>query len=87
MYTGSWEISTIPTQNIPISDRINVGMYKNSSGILQAIPTGGNNRITSEVVNKSYPVSDSTTVYGNGTPNPAVVYCLDDGPVELAQKK
>ena len=87
-YTGAWEISVVPTEHIPIIDRVNVGMYKNADGVLQAIPTGGTNRITVSPVNKpGYPVSDSTTVYGNGTTNPAVLYCLDDGPVELAQKK
>ena len=87
-YTGAWEISVVPTEHIPIIDRVNVGMYKDAAGVLQAIPTGGKNRITvSEVDKPGYPVSDSTTVYGNGTTNPAVLYCLDDGPVELAQKK
>lgn len=88
MFTGNWEISTVPTTGIPIIDRVNVGVHKDSDGKLIAIPTGGTNRKTVSAVNKSsYPVSDSTTVYGNGTTNPAVVYCLDDGPVELAQKK
>ena len=88
MFTGNWEISTIPTTGIPIIDRVNVGVHKDSDGKLIAIPKGGTNRKTVSAVNKSsYPVSDSTTVYGNGTTNPAVVYCLDDGPVELAQKK
>lgn len=87
-FTGAWEISVIPTQSIPIIDRVNVGMYKDANGVLGVIPTGGENRISvSEVKKPGYPVSDSTTVYGNGTTNPAVVYCLDDGPVELAQKK
>ncbi len=90
-FTGAWEISIIPTQSIPIIDRVNVGMYKDTDGVLQAIPKKANNatdRISVSTVSKpGYPVSDSTTVYGNGTTNPAVVYCLDDGPVELAQKK
>lgn len=87
-FTGAWEISVIPTQSIPIIDRVNVGMYKDANGVLGVIPTGGDNRISVSPVSKpGYPVSDSTTVYGNGTTNPAVVYCLDDGPVELAQKK
>ena len=88
LFTGAWEVSVVPTEHIPIIDRVNVGMYKDSDGVLGAIPTGGKNRITVSTVNKpGYPVSDSTTVYGNGTLNPAVVYSLDDGPVELAQKK
>ena len=87
MFTGNWEITTVPTEGIPIINRVNVGLYK-ENGILAAIPTGGTDRKTTYSVNKSsYPVSDSTTVYGNGTLNPAVVYCLDDGIVQLAQKK
>ena len=92
MFTGNWEITTVPTEGIPIINRVNVGLYKttvdNTKGVLAAIPTGGTNRKTTYSVNKpSYPVSDSTTVFGNGTLNPAVVYCLDDGIVQLAQKK
>lgn len=87
-FTGNWEISTVPTSNIPIIDRVNVGVYKNDSGVIQAIPTGGlQYKKTSNAENNAFPVSDSTTVYGNGTTNPAVVYSIDDGPIELAQKK
>lgn len=92
MFTGNWEVTTVPTEGIPIINRVNVGMYKTTvngeDGVLTAIPTGGTNRKNTYSVDKpSYPVSDSTTVYGNGTLNPAVVYCLDDGIVQLAQKK
>ena len=95
MFTGNWEVTTVPTEGIPIINRVNVGLYK-KNGILAAIPTGGTDRIptggtdrktTYSVKKSSYPVSDSTTVFGNGTLNPAVVYCLDDGIVQLAQKK
>ena len=92
MFTGNWEVTTVPTEGIPIINRVNVGLYKTKvgevEGVLTAIPTGGTNRKKTKTVDKpSYPVSDSTTVFGNGTLNPAVVYCLDDGIVQLAQKK
>ena len=92
MFTGNWEVTTVPTEGIPIINRVNVGLYKTKvgevEGVLTAIPGGGTNRKETKTVNKpSYPVSDSTTVFGNGTLNPAVVYCLDDGIVQLAQKK
>lgn len=87
-FTGNWEISTVPTSNIPIIDRVNVGVYKNALGVIQEIPTGGSQyKKTSDPENNTFPVSDSTTVFGNGTTNPAVVYSIDDGPIELAQKK
>lgn len=92
MFTGNWEVTTVPTEGIPIINRVNVGLYKTKvgevEGVLTEIPGGGTDRKTTKPVDKpSYPVSDSTTVFGNGTLNPAVVYCLDDGIVQLAQKK
>lgn len=90
-FTGYWEVVTVPTAKIPIIDRVNVGVHKNGDGVQIAIPAkNGTTRVTSDVsaVNKSsYPVSDSTTVYGNGTMNPAVVYSVDDGPIQLAQRR
>ena len=90
-YTGNWEITTVPTDKIPIIDRVNVGVHKDADGLQKAVPAKSGSQVISKdvtVVNKSsYPVSDSTTVYGNGTMNPIVVYSVDDGPVEMAQRK
>lgn len=90
-FTGYWEVVTVPTAKIPIIDRVNVGVHKNGDGVQIAIPAQiGKTSVTSVVsaVSKSsYPVSDSTTVYGNGTMNPAVVYSVDDGPIQLAQRR
>jgi len=100
LYTGNWEIVTVPTSNTPIMDRINVGLYK-VNGVLTAIPAVSNPKIAAnaDMVNSAYtatrtgetntfPVSDSTIMYGNGTMNPAVAYAVDeDGVLELAQMK
>ncbi|MDY5123043.1 MAG: Ig-like domain-containing protein [Treponema sp.] len=91
-YTGNWEITTVPTDKIPIIDRVNVGVYKDKDGVQQAVPAESDNskgisKVVSAVNKPGYPVSDSTTVYGNGTMNPIVVYSVDDGPVEMAQRK
>ena len=83
-YTGNWEVSIVPTNQIPIIDRVNVGVHKTAEGVLQAIPTG---RRVSDAETNEFPVSDSTIVFGNGTLNPAMVYCVDEGPVEMGQKK
>ena len=87
-YTSKWEVTIVPTNKIPIMDRVNVGVYKttinNVKGVLTAIPTG--NRVD-EAETNTFPVSNSTRVFGNGTTNPIVVYPLDDGPIEMAQKK
>lgn len=90
-YTGNWEITTVPTDKIPIIDRVNVGVHKNASGVQLAVPAKSGLQViykdVSTVNKPGYPVSDSTTVYGNGTMNPIVVYSVDDGPVEMAQRK
>jgi len=88
-YTGSWEITSIPTDNTPIDDQINVGVHKvwngEGRGVQLAIP-GGTDVSVAET--NAFPVSDSTIIYGNGTMNAVVAYAVEeDGVLEMAQKK
>lgn len=84
-YTGNWEVSVVPTDNTPLSDYTNVGLYKNSNGVRQAFTEGSD---TSKSWNAAFAVSDSTVVHGNGTSNPIVSYAVsENGVLEMAQKK
>ncbi|MCQ2383242.1 MAG: hypothetical protein MJ060_05500, partial [Clostridia bacterium] len=88
-FTGNWEITVIPTEESPISDRINVGLRKSvdtaTYGTALAIPTGKDTKLTGET--NDDPVSATTTIYGNGTTNPGVCFAVDKGFIQFAQKK
>jgi hypothetical protein len=91
MYTGAWEVSTVPTKRNVLEYRISVGAYVDSSGKLQPIPPNPSG--TATVVNgPSYGSGDAasingpTRVYGNGTLNPVVGYGTATN-LEMAQRK
>ena len=84
-YTGDWEVSVVPTDNTPLTDYTNIGMKKNPSGVKTVFATGAD---ISQAWAATFAVSDSTTVYGNGTSNPVVSYAVsENGVLEMAQKK
>lgn len=85
-YTGNWEVSVVPTDNTPLTDYTNIGMNKDpSSGVKTVFATGND---ISKAWAATFAVSDSTTVYGNGTSNPVVSYAVsENGVLEMAQKK
>lgn len=84
-YTGDWEVSVVPTDNTPLTDYTNIGMNKDSSGVKKEFATGTD---ISKAWSATFAVSDSTTVYGNGTSNPVVSYAVsENGVLEMAQKK
>lgn len=84
-YTGNWEVSVVPTDNTPLTDYTNIGMNKDSSGVKTVFATGTD---ISKAWAATFAVSDSTTVYGNGTSNPVVSYAVsENGVLEMAQKK
>lgn len=84
-YTGNWEVSVVPTDNTPLTDYTNIGMNKDSSGVKTVFATGND---ISQAWAATFAVSDSTTVYGNGTSNPVVSYAVsENGVLEMAQKK
>lgn len=84
-YTGDWEVSIVPTDNTPLTDYTNIGMNKDSSGVKTVFVTRPD---ISQAWAATFAVSDSTTVYGNGTSNPVVSYAVsENGVLEMAQKK
>lgn len=85
-FTGNWEVSIIPAITTPTTDFVNVGVNKDwSTGMIKSFASGN---MVSSSLDYSFPVSDSTTVYGNGTSNPVVSYAVsENGVLEMAQKK
>lgn len=92
MYTGQWECSIVPTQNIPNDDQINVGVYRNSSGVAQKFTTNtywstDDTAPGQTIYNGTLNVGNATILYGNNTANPIIGYGIDTGAIEMAQKK
>jgi hypothetical protein len=89
MYTGAWEVSTVPTKNSVLEYQISVGAYIDGSGKLQPIPSNPSGAV---VKGPGYGAGDAasingpTRVYGNGTLNPVVGYGTTTN-LEMAQKK
>lgn len=91
-YTGDWEVSIVPTSNIPNDDLINVGVWRDSNGKAKAF-TSNSNWSTGDVApgqvvsNSTLNVGNATIVHGNNTSNPIIGYGIDTGAIEMAQKK
>ncbi len=91
-YTGDWEVSIVPTSNIPNDDLINVGVWRDSNGKAQVF-TSNSNWSTGDVApgqvvsNSTLNVGNATIVHGNNTSNPIIGYGIDTGAIEMAQKK
>ncbi len=91
-YTGDWEVSIVPTSNIPNDDLINVGVWRDSDGKAKAF-TSNSNWSTGDVApgevvsNSTLNVGNATIVHGNNTSNPIIGYGIDTGAIEMAQKK
>lgn len=83
--TGKWEISVVPTDNIPNDDLINVGLTKTADGELTNSVTGTDSK--KSFTNVVSAVGDATKVWANGTQNPLLGYGIDDGTIEMAQMK
>lgn len=86
-YTGKWECSIIPSVNIPNDDYINVGLFKDSNGIIKDFPVGNDILPGSSFSTEVMSVCNPTKLYGNGTSNPIIGYGIDTGAIEMAQKK
>lgn len=91
-YTGDWEISIVPTSNIPNDDLINVGVWRDSDGSARIFGSNANwatgdtapgQTVSNSVLN----VGNPTIVHGNNTANPIIGYGIDTGAIEMAQKK
>lgn len=91
-YTGVWEVSIVPTSNIPNDDLINVGVWRDSNGNAKVF-TSNSDWSTGDVApgevvsNSTLNVGNATIVHGNNTSNPIIGYGIDTGAIEMAQKK
>lgn len=91
-YTGKWEVSIVPTSNIPNDDLINVGVWRDSNGKAKVF-TSNSDWSTGDVApgqvvsNSTLNVGNATIVHGNNTSNPIIGYGIDTGAIEMAQKK
>jgi hypothetical protein len=86
-FTGSWEVSLVPTSSSVPQDQINVGVWKDSSGVLKSSPTQ-----TSSYINtvNGYNSTNYGYCYGNGSSNGVLAYQIKEstkGYIETAQKK
>lgn len=91
-YTGKWEVSIVPTSNIPNDDLVNVGVWRDSDGKAKVF-TSNSDWSTGDVApgqvvsNSTLNVGNATIVHGNNTSNPIIGYGIDTGAIEMAQKK
>ncbi len=91
-YTGKWEVSIVPTSNIPNDDLINVGVWRDSNGNAKVFASNSDWSIGDVapgqfVSNSTLNVGNATIVHGNNTSNPIIGYGIDTGAIEMAQKK
>ena len=97
-YNSNWESSIVPTSSKVPSDHINVGVWKDNSGLLTWSTTDGEEPNNSNIGEKdlshigtSAPTVNSYgTVYGNGTKNPVLGYAIKQGAlgyIETAQMR
>lgn len=85
-FTGNWDVCTIPSANNSTNDLVNVGLCKTwSNGVIQDFPTGADD--FSYNPGGTYAICNSSVIYGNGTQNPVVGYAVEQGYIEVAQKK
>ena len=85
-FTGNWDVCTIPSANNSTNDLVNVGLCKDwDDGVIQKFPTGADD--FSYNPGGTYAICDSSVIYGNGTLNPVVGYAVEQGYIEVAQKK
>ena len=87
MYTGVWESTLVPTINRVPADRINVGIWKNSSGVRTESSSGISYY---EHDGSTYGATSRGKIYGNGSKNGIIVYERSSGAngyIETAQMK
>ena len=85
LYTGSWEMSLIPTLSDVRSDNINIALWKNrANGVINYTPTVAN------TITASDPTATGSTVLPNGKSEVIVGYATvrgTTGYIETAQRK
>ncbi|MDY5764998.1 MAG: hypothetical protein SPK10_09425, partial [Treponema sp.] len=84
-YTGAWNVSLVPDTSLSIDDTVSIGVNKDwANGEMHVFPTG-DTQTASDI--GAYALCNATIVYGNGTKNPVMGYAIEDGSIQMAQKK
>lgn len=84
-YTGAWNVSLVPDTSLSIDDTVSIGVNKDwANGEMHDFPTDETQKASDTGV---YALCDATIVYGNGTKNPVMGYAIEDGSIQMAQKK
>ena len=84
-YTGAWNVSLVPDTSLSIDDTVSIGVNKDwANGEMHDFPTDETQKASDTGV---YALCDATIVYGNGTKNPVMGYAIEDGTIQMAQKK
>ena len=86
LFTGSWEVSVIPTGSEVNEDNMNVALWKTNAGVLTA--SSRPNDYTEP--SRTAAGTNSATWYGNGTSNIVLGYGITKnatGFIEIAQRK
>lgn len=86
-FTGAWSVSTVPSSNNSISDLVGIGIVKDwtaGSGIIHNFESGTDSSASDS---GTYTICKATLVHGNGTANPVLGYGVEDGFIEMAQKR
>lgn len=84
-YTGTWEITVVPTANTVSFGEMNVGVWKTSGGVITDSKVGG---VSKYADSKKSTSVDGGFCYGNGSSNPVVGYVINFASyIETAQKK
>ena len=97
VFTGSWEVSIIPTESRVSIDHVNVGLWKDANGKITWSTTDGKDPDEGGTVGTNSYVGSANSenasygnVWGNGTKNPVLGYAItsgNSGYVETAQMK
>lgn len=85
LFTGSWEVSVIPTSSSVNEDNMNVALWKTTAGVLTA-STRPNNYTEPTIAAGT----NTANWYGNGTSNVVLGYGITVGAtgfIEIAQRK
>ncbi len=84
-YTGAWNVSLVPDTSLSIDDTVSIGVNKDwANGEMHVFPTGDTQTASDR---GAYARCNATIVYGNGTKNPVMGYAIEDGSIQMAQKK
>jgi hypothetical protein len=95
-FTGSWEVSYVPTSSKFSDSNIGVGVWKDENGVLNYSTTDGKTPGTDNIGTNTYQSGQSETtesygtVWGNGSKNAILGYATTSGAsgyIETAQMK